>query len=150
MGLRNAEPGSNYVPAYQVSGIPSALTLTSLVADRPIRVDFPSVTRWIIISAAESSKINAEIKIAFSEHGINGVEQDNFFILPLSSLVDTALTDGVSIVSPVIEVRCKSIWVMATTNNIAAVSILAGVTGINNSKFPILSGSVRAGQTGIG
>jgi hypothetical protein len=146
MGLRNAEPGSNYVPAYQVSGIPSALTLTSVGAT-PIRVDFPSVTRWIIISAAQDSQIKTEIKIAFSENGINGAEEDNFFILPLSSLVDT---DGVSIVSPVIEVRCKSMWVVSNTATIAAVSILAGVTGINNSKLPILSGSVKAGQTGIG
>ena len=147
MGLRNAEPGSNYVPAYQVSGIPSALTLTNLVEDTPVRVDFPSVTRWIVVSAWESTQTDAEIKIAFSENGLNGAEEDNFILLPLS---DTHSTFGVSIVSHVIEVRCKSIWVMATTDDIVKVSILAGVTGINNSKLPILSGSVRAGQTGIG
>ena len=146
MGLRNAEQGSNYVPAYQVSGIPSVLTLENLTTTTPVRVDFPSVTRWIIISAAEDELDENGIKIAFSENGINGAEEDNFIQLALSD----SNASSVSIISPVIEVRCKSIWVVATINDISRVSILAGVTGINNSKFPILSGSVRAGQTGIG
>lgn len=149
MGLKSLQKvGANYVPAYQVSGIPSCLTLTS-VGTTAVRVDFPSVTRWISISGMDNT-VNSAVRIGFSEHGVNGLEERNYFLLPLGQDSGVAGATRYSETTPKLEIRCKSIWVRAESATVNAVSIMAGITGIESSQFPILSGSVRSGQTGIG
>jgi len=149
VGLKSLQTvGANYVPAYQVSGIPSCLTL-SAVGTTAVRVDFPSVTRWISISTMDDEP-NLALRIGFSENGVNGVEEDNYFLLPLGQDSGTAGASRYSETTPRLEIRCKSIWVRSESGTLGGVSIMAGITGIDNSQFPALSGSVRSGHTGIG
>jgi hypothetical protein len=114
-----------------------------------VRVDFPSVTRWISISGMDNAA-NTAVRIGFSENGVNGAEENNYFLLPLGQDSGVAGTTRYSETTPKLEIRCKSIWVRAESGTINAVSIMAGITGIENSQFPALSGSVRSGHTGIG
>lgn len=149
MGLKSLQTvGANYVPAYQVSGIPSCLTLSN-VGTTAVRVDFPSVTRWISISALDNSP-NLALRIGFSENGVNGAEENNYFLLPLGKDSGVAGTSRYSATTPELEIRCKSIWVRSQAGTLNGVSIMAGITGIDNNQFPTLSGSVRSGHTGIG
>ena len=88
---------------YQQSSIP---WLQELASANNTNVDFPFVTRWIIISA-----VGGAVKLAFSSGGI-GASQ--YITIPSGQM------------SPRIEVKCKEVWVTCS----GEVNILAGLTNV--------------------
>jgi hypothetical protein len=130
MSLNYPSPGPNYVPSYQVSGVPYVTgsgTGTESISTVK-RFDFPYVTKFLTFSNNTSGE---ELFVAFSSEGMTGLPSDpgikHIFTVP-----------GLTIAN--LEVRCKSIFLKTS----AAIqwSVCAGLTNIPSSTFPILTGSI--------
>jgi hypothetical protein len=144
VGISNFQgQGANYVPAYQTSGTPYAITLTG-VTTTSVKVTFPYVTRWVVVSATDATTA-ADVRIGFSENGTEVSPDRNYYLLPLTKSGDEAIWQGQT---PRLELRCKELWIRGDSNTIGTVSIIAGMTGISKDQFPILSGS--QGFEGVG
>jgi hypothetical protein len=151
MSFNHPKAGANSVPAYQMSGIPfvtSSAATEVLRADNaavdPIQVDFPFVTKNIKIA-----NIGANIlRVAFSFTGSQTPGQGakgggltrNYFLIQPSGSVDGTIVD--------FDVRCKSIFFTAEGGT-TGFSLFAGLTRIDKSQFPVLTGSVTSFE-GIG
>lgn len=109
------QPGFNFTPAYQISGLPYALKATA-TSTPPYRVEFPYVTKFITIRADGGS-----IDIGFT---VNGVNNTNKFTV--------ANNDTLTM-----EVRVKEMYVKGTHD----FHIIAGLTGIPTASIPTLTGS---------
>ena len=109
-------PHHNFVPEYQMSGYPWALTDTDLDAssNETLDVDFPAVTRWFIIYCS------SPVKISFKQTASSNA--DKTFYVPAG-------------MSQRFELKCKHIRVIPTADN-TIVSVLAGLTNIPSTKYP--------------
>jgi hypothetical protein len=107
------KPHFGSVAEYQVSPWPFCKAATGAEL-----VNFESVTRWIIITAD-----SAAVKVSFAEPG-SLTDPDTYFTVPADTM------------SQRLEVKCTKIWVSATC------TVLAGVTSVDTSQFPDISGRV--------
>lgn len=121
------KPHHNHVPEYQQSSIPF---VTSSVVTGVSAITFPKVTRFIVVNNTDTSK---DLKFGFTENGVNGSAFKNYYIL----------TKGTQ--SPVIDVKCTSLFVSGTGTSY---SVLAGMTNVDPSYFFDLTGS--NGWQGVG
>ena len=136
MSLKNPRPNANFVPEYQISGVPyvtasAAGEVTS--QNVPIRLDFPEVTRWVVV---QNTSATANLRFGFTENGVKGHEASpgpsttrNYFIVTASSS------------TPRMELRCKSLYFTKDANGSSSFNIIAGLTRIRSDVFPILTGS---------
>ena len=137
MAINHPKAGPNSVPAYQLSGIPfvtGSTNGTETITGK--QFDFPSVTRFITIvnHAGTNTK---QVRVAFSSEGLSGTPatgQKNYFSIPGDQLAVT------------LPVRCKTVFI--TTTHGIEWSLCAGLTPIDASMFPVLTGS--SGYAGIG
>ena len=131
----NMKQGPNFVPAYQVSGIPYVTgsgTGTQNLSAVTRRVDFPYATKFITFSNNTSGE---ELYVAFTAEGLTGVPSEpgtkHMFVVPGASTVT-------------LDVRCKSVFLRSS--GAVQWSMCAGLTGIES--FPVLTGS--KGFKGVG
>ena len=140
--------GPNFVPAYQVSGVPyvtSSLNTTS-VTDTPQVVNFPSATRFFCVTNTHASRA---LRVGFTEYGINGTSQvrpgvagnpytSNWFEVPAGTM------------SPRLEIRCKQLWFRAVDDsNPTGFTVIAGLSAVDATQFPVLTGTlVYSGSDG--
>ena len=110
-GLSSPRPHHGMTAEYQQSSIPWLQEYASATNQN---VDFPFVTRWIIVTA-----VGAAAKIAFSS---TGIANSQYLTIPSGEM------------SPRIEVKCKEIWVTCG----AEVNIAAGLTNVVD--FPDITG----------
>jgi hypothetical protein len=136
----NLKQGPNFVPAYQLSGTPFALTVAT-VGTTVVKITFPSVTRWVSISAKDATV--KSLRIGFSENGVITSPTANYYLLHLS---DDGTTSNFTGHTERLEVRCKEIYIRAEASDIDFVSVMAGLTPIES--FPVLSAS--NGFKGVG
>lgn len=134
--------GPNFVPAYQVSGTPyvtGSATATEVNAT-PVKITFPYVTRWLQVRNWGTS---GKLRVGFTLNGINGVEENNFYLLePSSNSAAHSLAD-----TDRWEIRCKEIYVRADNGSSpTGFNLIAGLTGIES--FPVITGS--NGFKGVG
>lgn len=108
------QPGFNFTPAYQISGLPYALTATATGA--PYKVEFPYVTKFITIRAD-----GAAINIGFTANGTLGT---NHYTVANNEVLT-------------IDVRVKEMYVSGTSD----FHIIAGLTGIPTASIPTLTSS---------
>jgi hypothetical protein len=147
---RQFPSGPNFVPSYQMSGIPyvtsSAADEVPSAADvsptvRPVSITFPQVTRFFVVKAFGT----ANLRVGFSENGVQDpagslgtgdATHRNYF------LIDKDQIEGVRL-----EVRCTELYFLSdgSTGVESSFSVLAGLTGIDAGQFPILTGTVQAG-----
>ena len=144
MPLDHPQWGVGDVPSYQLSAIPfvtsSAGTEVGVIT--PVKVSFPSVTRFIIINNTDAAG-GDKLRVGFTEAGVKGegghnnsaADRSNYFLL------NPAETTGR------MEIRCKELFFLSAANT-TGFSIMAGLTPINNSQYPVLTGS--AGYDGVG
>jgi len=116
MPLDTAKPNHGHVAEYQQSSIP---WLQELVAANNTQVNFPYVTRYIVVS----NPSDTAVKIAFSSTG-NGNSQ--YIKIPPATI------------SPRLELKVKSIWVTHAADK--EVNILAGLTNVKAADFPDITG----------
>ena len=146
MSLNHPEVNHNYVPSYQMSGIPF-LTGTSSITElgtTPVEVKFPFTTRWIYVRNSGT----APLRIGFTENGVNGPVNEiyhptgsnrNYFTLPdgSSSLVE---------LGP-LEIKCTSIF-FRTDSGTSGFELMAGYTNVPKSQMLVLTSS--NGFEGVG
>ena len=109
------QPGFNFTPAYQISGLPY-VTSSTATSSPPFKVTFPYVTKFITIRADGGS-----LDIGFT---LNGVNNTNHFTVANNDVLT-------------MEVRVKEMYVKGTSN----FHIVAGLTGIPTASIPTLTGS---------
>lgn len=112
MATYNYKAGLGNVGSYQVSGAP--YVNGALNATTEVKLTFPSVTSWIVVSNADGDGI---LKIGFSSLGI-GVN-NNFLELATGA------------VSPRLEVKVTELYLVGSDN----VSVMAGLTGIESTSI---------------
>ena len=154
MSLNHHSGGPNLVPAYQMSGIPYVTSSAATEVPRldnanghPIQVSFPFVTKFLTIRNIGANALRVAFSYTGSQtpgQGAKGSELTrNYFLLPAAAAGKNDTTT--------FEVRCKSVF-FAGEGGTTGFSVLAGLTTINASQFPILTGSVgsSAGFQGVG
>lgn len=109
------EPGFNFTPAYQISGLPY-VTSSTATASPPYRVTFPYVTKFITIRAD-----GAALHIGFTANGTLGT---NYFVVGNNEVLT-------------MEVRVKEMYISGSS----AFHLIAGLTGIPTASIPTLTSS---------
>ena len=129
MPLNHPKAGPNSIPAYQLSGVPYVTSsATNEVDTTPIRHDFPFVTRFFQVKNTDDTHA---LRVGFSANGVEGTETKNYFLLAAGAKSD------------VLELRTKTLFFRADGGSAAAsFEIVAGLTTIKSSEFPILSGTI--------
>ena len=134
---RIPRPHHNYVPEYQMSGIPHVETKTlaaradnaAVVANiSSHKFTFESVTRWIIVNN-HSNNAGKHLRIYFNETAAktayDDAEDDHYFVINGDEQTQR------------LEVKCKEIYLITdTANDTFEVSVIAGLTNVSASDFP--------------
>jgi hypothetical protein len=119
------KPHIGHVPEYQVSGFPFAQTMAlgTTVAGDVWKLEFPMVTRWVIISAHKNTNdaiVADDVKIGFSE---TGVQAGN--AVDITTILNTRL-----------ELKTNALWFyMNGAHTTLHIEVLAGLTSIESSEF---------------
>lgn len=149
MGLSSFnKQGPNFVPAYQVSGVPfvtSSAPQELSSATAAVNVRFPYVTRWFEITNTGSGTL----RFGFSRNGVLGsgaasgsnipetektANHNNYYVISGSS--------GNSPSTVRLELRCKELFLSSFSGEApTGFSIVAGLTGVEKNQFPNLTGS---------
>ena len=119
--------GPNHVPSYISSGIPFVSASTSNEAPSAattVKFSFPFVTKFFQVES-----LGGNLKFGFSDLGTLGTVTDN------------AIKVANNAKSEIYEIRCKEIYLTGDGGD-ATFKIIAGLTTIPASNFPILTGSV--------
>tara|TARA_B000000557_G_scaffold241506_1_gene221099 strand:- start:3341 stop:3778 length:438 start_codon:yes stop_codon:yes gene_type:complete len=119
-------PNHNYVPEYQVSSLPYVTSSHVMSNNEVVNVSFPQVTRWFVVHSTS----NDSIRFGFTENGVNGVENNNFYELHSKEM------------TPRLEMKTKDLYIKSLSNS-STFSIIAGLTSIDSSHFPVLTGSLK-------
>lgn len=130
MAINHPKAGVNSIPAYQLSGVPyvTGSTATEIPANSgtPLKISFPYVTRFFEIHCSGA----ADVRVGFSEAGVKEDITSNYFIIANGER------------SPVLELRTKELYFLGDTGSATGVRITAGLTTIESSEFPVLTGSI--------
>lgn len=138
MGIHWAEPGYKSVGEYQLSGIP--YVTSSILGDQETRtIEFPRVTKNIIVRNANTGSSATLLAVGFTENGIqaNPAAQTNYI----------QLDSGESLS---VELRIKDLFLSnsVSDSNLIEFEVLAGLTDITREKMITLTGS--NGFSGVG
>jgi len=132
----------------------------------PVEVKFPYVTKYVIVRNTGAN----ELRVGFSARGmfapgerlsttlggaakgaLSLTDNRNYFLIPSSSgATKTNNPSGLAGTSVTLDVRCKSIFFVSNASDnspgnaqASSFSLLAGLTTIPSSNFPILTGSLN-------
>ena len=132
-------PGVGNVPSYQVSGRPFALgNLTAPASSgTPIKVAFPSVTRWVKIVPITGSS-STHLRIGFSENGVKGT---NYF----RYLAGNNFNHEQSSPEP-LELKVTELYFLGDNSATVNFDVVAGLTGIKPELIP----TNWSGSSGVG
>ena len=108
------QPGFNFTPAYQISGLPYVTSSTATGA--PYRVTFPYVTKFITVRAD-----GAALHVGFTANGTLGT---NYFVVANNEVLT-------------MEVRVKEMYISGSST----FHLIAGLTGIPTASIPTLTSS---------
>ena len=131
MPLDNPRSGPGSVAEYMVSGVPW-VTGTSIAAATIPVIRFRGVSRFFLV---KNETTPSTVHVGFTENGLKS-EFRNYFTL-----------DGGESIGP-LELRCTALFLSCSTGGTPTVEIVAGLTSIHGSDFPVLTGS--DGYVGIG
>ena len=134
---RIPRPSHNFVPEYQMSGVPHVETRTLAArADNAALVaaitshkfTFGSVTRWIKINNI-SGAANKKLRVYFSETAAktaySNTEDDHYFLI-----IGDQQTQR-------LEIKCKELYLIADVkSDTPEVSVIAGLTNVASEDFP--------------
>lgn len=138
MSLNNPKSGFYNTADFQSSALPWVISGTT-VANVVTQYKLPKVTKNITMHNLSTSN-NKWIRIGFTKNGVNGVEGNYYFIVNSGDVV-------------ALDARVKEIFIRADTfSDTLDYSIYCGLTTIESSMMPVLTGSVdgAARWDGIG
>jgi hypothetical protein len=126
-------PGLGHVGSYQVSGKPflSGGIDVGAAAGDLVTIEFPSVTRWIIVTNHDTTN---DVNVAFSE---NGFSSNNYFT------VSQDTSDRTNMMTQRMELKVTKLYLSGTSGQ---VDVIAGLTGIASGSLP----DNWAGTPGVG
>ena len=118
-------PGLGDVASYQVSGRPFATASLAAPASSgtPIKVTFPSVTRWVKIIPITGSS-STHLRIGFSEDGVKGT---NYF----RYLAGNNFNHEQASAAP-LELKVTELYFLGDNSATVEFDVVAGLTGINS------------------
>lgn len=126
------QPGISSVGSYQMSGIPwassSVAPANSNDPAAALRIDFPYVTRFIVVK--NTNPTGANLRVGFSA---NGVVTDNYFVLAKGESFEGSL-------------RVTQLYLISDDATTVLNSVIAGLTGIDASNLP----NSWSGSAGVG
>lgn len=131
MTFDNPKGGIGYAAEFQSSALPYVTSSTSPAAGSPVRFEFPKVTRFITVSNRDATFTNS-MSIGFTRSGV--VSTNNKYVL----------MGGQSIT---LELRVRDLWLQGETGT-PAYSLCAGLTNIDRSNMPLLTGTLPSGDPG--
>lgn len=126
MSLNNPKAGAHSANDYQVVGLPWVTGSTATTT--PQQLSFPKVTRAITVRNNDNSNL---LYIGFTQNGVTG---SNRFAIPSGD-------------SDRFEVRTKVLWLQSDASTVDY-SVLAELTLIDGTMFPILTGSTTGDADG--
>ena len=143
MGLNWPDNNHNYVPAYQMSGLPFVTGSTAIteITTTPLQVKFPYVTRWIYVRNTGSEIL----RLGFTENGVNGPvttaghayhatgTNRNYINIPVAAA--TVRSD----IGP-LEIKCTKIF-LRSHQNTTGYELMAGYTTIPENQMLSITGS---------
>ena len=136
MAWTHYDVGLGHVGSYQVSSRPFLTSSLNVPASGSTtkQVSFETVTRFIVITnTLDGSVANVPLRFGFSENGVKGIENNNYAILNNSESFEA-------------EFKVTSVYLMSDSANECSASVIAGLTGICDSRLPNnWSGSVGVG-----
>ena len=131
--------GLSNVGSYQVSGKPfmsGGIAVTE--ASSPIKISFPTVTKWIYVSSS------AAVKVGMTSRGVGGplFADDGAHYFKVNTAGGQKL--------PSLELKCTELYLSSSAA--VTVDVVAGLTGIAIERINniSLSGSNWSGSIGIG
>lgn len=131
MPLDNPKGGIGYAVEFQSSALPWVTSSISLTA--PERFDFPKITRFITVYNRSTTSTDV-LAIGFTRNGVSASgSTNNRFLLNGNQQVT-------------FEVRVKELYLMSHVGT-PPYSIFAGLTNIDSTHMPVLTGS---NWTGVG
>jgi len=131
----------NHADEYVGSALPFVTSSTAnniSAGGMPHRIEFPYVTRWIVINNnGDGGAGTPALRVGFTSRGVFGMSGDaaNHFQI------------GEGMGSARLEVKTKEIFVVGVGGS-PAYNVLAGYTNIPTKNIPVLTGS--AGFEGVG
>jgi hypothetical protein len=152
-GYYNRGAGANFVPAYQISGVPYVTSSGgNNVTDTPQKVTFPYATRFFQITNTSENPL----RVGFTINGVNGTGASTTGSAYETAgaarcnnyLVVSGSGGGHQAATVRLELRCKELYVRRDGSVDAGFSLIAGLTSVQSSQFPVLTGS--QGFQGIG
>lgn len=136
MSFDNPKSGVSNAAEFSCSALPYVTSSTATAAGSPVQWRFPKVSRFITVSNRDATAGNS-MSFGFTRAGV--VSTNNKFVLMGSQMVT-------------LELRVKEIWVQGEGGT-PNYSICAGLTNVDASNMPVLSGTLpdgSAGWTGVG
>lgn len=124
----NPKGGIGYAAEFQSSALPWVTSSTAPSAGSPVRFDFPKVSRFLIVSNLG----NTTLSFGFTRNGV--VLTNNKYVLSGSQAIT-------------IETRVKQLWLQGEGGT-PAFTLFAGLTNIDASAMPQLTGSLADGSQG--
>jgi len=148
-------------PAVVQAANATAAQIALAAAVTPYRVQFPFVTRWVQITNIGSSNM----RVGFTENGVRGIGEasqggtagtdpnagfigQNYFVLKTEG-------DGLDVIAPSqpnhtvrLELRCTDLYFVGE-GGAGDVSVIAGLTTVHRSQFPVLTGSTYTQATTV-
>lgn len=130
MTFDNPKGGIGYAAEFQSSALPWVTSSTAPNAGSPIKFEFPKVTRFITVACLGSA--GQSMSFGFTQRGV--AISNNKFVLSASQTVT-------------IETRIKQLWLQGESGN-PSYNIFAGLTNIDASNMPVLTGTFDNGSPG--
>ena len=154
MGLNWADNNHNYVPAYQMSGLPfvtGSVSTSELASSTvPTKIKFPYVTRWVYVRNTGAG----DLRVGFSELGVTGPHATtdcgaynvtgsnrNYVVVPAEAAT------RMSELGP-LEIKCIEVFLMRDASTSTGFELIAGYTTIPENQMLVMTGSY--GFQGIG
>ena len=142
-GFYNKSPGIAAVGSYQVSGHPFLTGNASFATNTTQQVDFPNVTRRILIRNTDT---DAAIKVHFRPTGsaaVGGIDQVPASVVSASHFITVQpMTDATIALSQLdMQVKCRRIYITNDTANAGSWELFAELTGIDANQMYELTGS---------
>lgn len=130
MATDNPKAGLGYAAEFQSSALPFVTSSTAPAAGSPVRFLFPKISRFIMVSNKDATVTNT-LSFGFTRNGVIG---NNKFVVGGGQTVE-------------VEIRAKELWLQGESAT-PVFSLLAGLTNIDATMMPVLTGTLPSGSPG--
>lgn len=146
MSMHYPKAHHGHVAEYQQSSIPfvTASAADEVTTSAVVTLKFPYVTRWLVIKNTDASHT---LKFGFSANGVAGPKVPVAGNYNITGSNANYFTLGAGASTERLELKCKEVHFLGGTNS-ASFNVIAGLTGVERSMFPALTGT--KGVEGVG